>query len=303
VVFLSPDTVWTVYSVQAPTPENKYASFIHYRISMDGGQTWSPPESLLHDTVPGKSRSFANAVALPDGRVAFAWMGGMLDMKSIPGRALYYATAEVPGHHSSPVFSSPVLIDSFACPCCRSALACTPTGKVAIAYRSVRKDNIRDIAFAYKKAGDTSFSRPVVFSRDHWQIDGCPEDGPSMVITDEDNWVGWFSGGSEKGTFYARLDNQGKVLHKEPVERNSRFINLARLPDGNNAVIYNNTMTMNGKESSMIELRRTERRLLPAHELDTADYYATRPIVIPKGDHNDLLTAWIAEGRLWYKSE
>lgn len=294
-VFQGKDTIWAVYSVSAPTPVNKFAGFIHYRISSDTGHSWSQPYSLLNDTIPGRSRSFANAISLPDGRLAFTWMGGMLNMK-IHGRALYYATASIMGK-----FSEPVLIDSFACPCCRNSLAVAQSGKVAVVYRSVRENNIRDIAFASKPAGKNVFSKSVVFSNDHWQLDACPEDGPSLVVSDDKNWVGWFSGGNNKGLYYATLDNEGKMLNKKQVEKNGRYIQLARMTNGKNAVIYNSTMMMNGMKSSMIELSKTEATLLPPQELDTASYFATNPVLIQEGNSGKLLTAWIAGGRVWYK--
>lgn len=294
-VFQTKDSVWAIYSVSVPTAKNKFAGFIHYRVSADGGHAWTQPQTLLQDTVPGKSRSFANAIRLPNGHVAFAWMGGMLG-GSMHGRALYYV--ETNGKH----FSAPVLIDSFACPCCRNAMAATSNGKVAIAYRSVRKGNIRDIAFAYKPAGKEHFSRPVVFSNDQWQINACPEDGPSIVATEKKNWIGWFTGNAnKKGVYYAQLDNQGQVIQKEKVERNSRFIQIARMPSGKNAVVYNNTMMMGGKNASMIELSKTEDKLLSPQELDTAGYFATHPVLMPVRKSGHLLTAWLAEGRVWYK--
>lgn len=294
-VFQTKDSVWVIYSVSVPTPVNKYAGFVHYRISADGGKTWSQPHSLMNDTVPGESRSFANAIRLPNGVLAFAWMGGMMDMK-IHGRALYYATTD-----GSLGFSQPVLIDSFACPCCRSSLAVSENGKVGIAYRSVRKDNIRDIAIVFKESSSNNFSKPFVFSNDQWQLDACPEDGPSLVVSDNKSWVGWFTGGANKGIYYATLDDKGIVLKKQQVEKDSRYIQLARMSNGKNAVIYNSTMTMNGMKSSMIELSKTEESILPSQELDTASYFATNPILISEGASGKLFTAWIAEGRVWYK--
>lgn len=293
--FQSAKSLWVIYTVAAPTKSNEYASFVHYRISQDGGQSWSSPKSLMNDSIQGRSNSFANALVLPDGKIAFAWMGGMLNMKRIAGRALYYTTTSGNGE-----FSKPILVDSYACPCCRNAMAVSPNGKVGIAYRTVREGNIRDVAFVFKPAGSDTFSRPVI-SDDQWQLDACPENGPSLVVTNDENWLGWYTGGKNKGIYYAKLDNTGAVSYKKMVDSTGQYIQLTRLSSGKNAVIYNSTMKMGGMNSSMIELSRAESGLLPPEELDTASYFATNPVLMPAAGSGSILTAWIAEGRVWYK--
>lgn len=295
-VFQSLDSIWAIYSISASTPKNKFSSFVHYRISANGGKSWSQPKSLLNDTVAGLSRSFANAIRLPNGKIAFAWMGGMFDMKEVPGRVLYYTTSTGMGE-----FSRPILIDSFACPCCRNSLAVSRNGKVAIAYRSVRKGDIRDIAFSYQPIGQDTFTQPIVFSNDRWVINSCPEDGPSLVVTNQSNLVSWFTGGEDKGLYYAELDNQSQVLKKRKIDSTGRSIQLIRTGDNQNTVIYNHTESKGDQMMSQIELLPVKDKMINSTFLSPDSLMATHPVLIPENGGHRLLTAWLSGSRVWYK--
>ena len=56
-------------------------------------------------------------------------------------------------------------------------------GTTYVAWRHVYPTNLRDIAVAHSTDGGRTFCEPVRVSEDHWQIDGCPEDGPSIAVT------------------------------------------------------------------------------------------------------------------------
>jgi hypothetical protein len=77
---------------------------------------------------------------------------------------------------------APQAITSGVCYCCKTAIATGLGNSVYLAWRHVYAGNMRDIAFSSSKDGGKTFSAPVRVSEDKWQIDGCPEDGPSMVV-------------------------------------------------------------------------------------------------------------------------
>jgi hypothetical protein len=69
------------------------------------------------------------------------------------------------------------------CYCCRTALAASATtGGIYAAWRQVYPGNIRDIAFAKSTDGGRTFTAPERVSEDNWMLDGCPENGPSLVV-------------------------------------------------------------------------------------------------------------------------
>ena len=44
--------------------------------------------------------------------------------------------------------------------------------------------NVRDIAFTKSSDGGRTFAPPVRVSDDNWVLDGCPENGPAMIVDD-----------------------------------------------------------------------------------------------------------------------
>jgi hypothetical protein len=68
------------------------------------------------------------------------------------------------------------------CYCCKTAIATDDAGGIYAAWRHVYEGNIRDIAFTRSSDGGRTFLPPVRVSSDKWELDGCPENGPAMVV-------------------------------------------------------------------------------------------------------------------------
>jgi hypothetical protein len=68
------------------------------------------------------------------------------------------------------------------CYCCKTAVATGADGAIYAAWRHVYPGNLRDIAFTMSRDGGRTFSEPVRVSDDGWVLDGCPENGPGMVV-------------------------------------------------------------------------------------------------------------------------
>ncbi len=67
------------------------------------------------------------------------------------------------------------------CYCCKTSLV-SAGDQLFAAWRHVFAGNERDIAFTLSRDGGRTFSPPVRVSDDHWQFDGCPENGPAVAI-------------------------------------------------------------------------------------------------------------------------
>lgn len=67
------------------------------------------------------------------------------------------------------------------CYCCKTALV-NAGGRTYAAWRQVYPGSIRDIAFTMSRDGGRTFTPPVKVSDDQWQIDGCPDNGPTLVV-------------------------------------------------------------------------------------------------------------------------
>jgi len=71
------------------------------------------------------------------------------------------------------------------CYCCKTAAITAPDGALYLAWRHVYAGNQRDIAVSASRDGGRSFSDPVRVSEDRWQLEGCPENGPSLAVGNE----------------------------------------------------------------------------------------------------------------------
>jgi hypothetical protein len=54
--------------------------------------------------------------------------------------------------------------------------------RIAAAWRQVYPGSFRDMAFTESRDGGATFSAPVRVSEDHWPLDGCPDNGPTMGL-------------------------------------------------------------------------------------------------------------------------
>ena len=70
------------------------------------------------------------------------------------------------------------------CYCCKTTIATDSAGGIYAAWRHVYDGNIRDIAFTKSSDNGRTFAAPLRVSDDNWVLDGCPENGPTMVVDD-----------------------------------------------------------------------------------------------------------------------
>jgi len=77
--------------------------------------------------------------------------------------------------------STPKSLTQSVCYCCKTALV-HAGGATFAAWRQVYPGSIRDIAFSMSRDRGASFSAPVKVSDDQWQLDGCPDNGPSLAV-------------------------------------------------------------------------------------------------------------------------
>ncbi|HVQ17146.1 MAG TPA: sialidase family protein [Vicinamibacterales bacterium] len=78
----------------------------------------------------------------------------------------------------------PKALTGGVCYCCKTAIATDSAGTIYAAWRHVYDGNVRDIAFTKSSDHGRSFAPPLRVSNDNWVLDGCPENGPTMVVDD-----------------------------------------------------------------------------------------------------------------------
>jgi uncharacterized protein YcnI len=160
--------------------------------SADRGQTFSPAQTL-HEEGLINGRGWQSIGLGPDGTLHAVWLDGRNDttaaehaehMASQPGRPamhgghmdLFYGALGA----TAPQATSRLLASN-TCQCCKTALAIGSDGSINTAWRQIFGEDIRDIAFMRSASGGKSFGGPVRVSEDKWQLNGCPDDGPTMA--------------------------------------------------------------------------------------------------------------------------
>jgi hypothetical protein len=163
--------------------------------SDDGGRSFTPAEIVAGSDAPG-NRGWHALAADARGRVLAAW----LDHRALAeSRATAASHANHAGHTASGATTAQkssvyfAMIDGVAprpvaagvCYCCKTAIA-ADDDKVYLAWRHVYPGDYRDMAFAMSSDGGKTFTEPQRVSADGWAIDGCPENGPTMVVDGND---------------------------------------------------------------------------------------------------------------------
>jgi hypothetical protein len=128
---------------------------------------------------------------MPDGKLAAIWLDGrnMKDEDS-GDMALMYTTVTPAG-----VLGSEVQIDKRVCECCKTGMAATSNGLVAV-YRGRSEQEIRDISIV--RFANGKWSAPEELTKDGWKIEGCPVNGPAVSSSGKNVAVAWFTAPNEK---------------------------------------------------------------------------------------------------------
>jgi hypothetical protein len=188
---------------------NRFTGEIRFTRSTDGGNSYEEPRTINDDGLFTGHR-FDSLYLTPSGKLYLTWIdkrdmeASLARNESYPGAAIYYTVSDDLGAS----FIPNVRVAHNSCECCRIAVAPHGDDDVAILWRHIFGDQIRDHAIAVLSADGvvSDFSRATV---DDWHIEVCPHHGPTMVParTDGQYHMSWFSAGTlHSGIHYARYD-------------------------------------------------------------------------------------------------
>ena len=202
-VLVKADGSMVAVFVENTNPTGKRSLSIMYSTSKDG-QTWSGVHPVDTDPTQGIVRGFFDAVVLPNGELAVAYLKDVAGSTQHEERDLRMAITK------NGVFQPEKRLDPVVCDCCNISLLVDAKGTLDVYYRD-NNDNIRDIAKMTSTDNGATFSISQILHNDQWEIKGCPHSGPFSTTFGTENLIAWFAGGgSEKGL---RLTNQaGKKL-------------------------------------------------------------------------------------------
>ncbi len=142
---------------------------------------------IVNDAGAVGNRGFESMAVSPDGAVYVAWLDGREGKKGV---STTYAAKSVDKGRS---FSRNVRIDGNSCPCCRTAVAVSPSGAIYVSWRKVMDGGGREIVAARSIDKGASFPASVIVGRDNWKIDGCPHRGPGLAASKDSVYEVWYT--------------------------------------------------------------------------------------------------------------
>jgi hypothetical protein len=182
--------IYLSWSSSKPKPEGTlFASDLRLSRSTDGGKSFDNHLRVNEDRPI--SHGFEGLSLADDGTVLLSW----IDSREGWDKAGTYLARVV--KRGSQVEGA-VKLDGDTCVCCRVDLTTGPRNMVAVAWRKVFPDNLRDMVLAVSRDGGRTFAPPALVHADRWQIAACPHRG-GAVDTDKAGrlFLTWYTEGPQ----------------------------------------------------------------------------------------------------------
>ena len=220
------DSKCNVFLAYAFFKDSNWNAQINTTRSVDGGNTFSAPQSLVQD---GSSQRFPTVLLKSDDSIFISWVDKRLvaaaKQKGTPrlGGSIAYSSSADGGK----TFQAEMIANESACECCRIGASLDEKNQVAIVYRAIFPGGIRDQASQVINSKGAEPIRRV--ADDDWKTDACPHHGPSIAVSGSGKFhVTWFTQGAKRaGVFYANSNNQG-VSYSTPLKIGAEGANVSR---------------------------------------------------------------------------
>ena len=282
---LSDGTLAATWLVATGGPDSE-AYDINIAFSKDGGTTWGKPVVPHRDTKK-RQHGFLSLVPTSDAKLAAIWLDGRnMPSEEEGNMALMYTTIAPNG-----TLGPEMQIDNRTCECCKTALTATPDGLIAV-YRDRSDKEIRDISIARFANGKWSPAEPL--SKDGWEIEGCPVNGPAVSSNGKSAAVAWFTAPGDKPQVYLLMSTDsgktfGKKIRVDGGNPQGR-VEVVSLASGD-AVVSWIERTPQGPR---LEIRRFGANGVAAAPIDVSKMAGVRSGGFPKMvvTGNDIVVAW-----------
>jgi len=297
IAFKADGTMIATFETSVPVPGSKWGKGdIEYSTSADRGKTWTKPASVQAAYPYEGSINYSGIVRLDDGELGMAWLG--TNTGGVAGRPVLFAKTTSEG-----AFTRAILVDSAACECCRISLSTDHKGGVNVVFRDLLPGSVRDISIVRSEDNGLTFSRTASFSKDHWVVEGCPDNGPAVTGNANGTYAAWYAGSSANksgGLFYAVVDGNNNTT-KRLLTPDGKFIQLCLMPDGTRIAGYNESYRENDSIYNRIVIGK----------IDNNGYFykvATPPgsrgfyPVVASAGKEQVIIAWKDNKRVFYRA-
>ena len=297
-------TFTVMWSKRDLGPMDTRRDIIRIARSTNGGRTFSPAR-YIHDPSLSGARGWEALTIDSNGVIHAVWLDGREANKKItamshkgmqhkgqPPQEIYYGRLAADGRLIETRIAEDV------CFCCKTAVAVDSRGGVYAAWRHIFPGSMRDIAFARSTDGGKSFSPLVRVSEDKWQLNGCPEDGPSLAVDRSGvvhiAWATVVEDVDEprKALFYA-TSRDGKVFSPRIRVATDKMSTpghpqLALTSNGGAAIVFDEAM---GSTRRVSLARVTKSGEVQPPQVLSGDESATHPVIVETAG-GPVLIAW-----------
>jgi hypothetical protein len=215
--------------------KDPYAADIYWVRSTNAGQTWTTPikpystQARIYDA----QMSFA---PMREGELALVWTDSRFvnhdESETSPNKtSRYQIMAAILGKDGG--IGSEMTLDNDVCSCCRVYTDAEGDDLMTV-YRDHLKGEIRDISAVSWKEGRINQQFPV--HTDHWVINGCPSNGPSVDLSKGNGVITWFNAGDGKGKFWLAFTSKGAIKSSVVVDDHAIGFGKAKLLDDGSAL-------------------------------------------------------------------
>lgn len=271
------------------TAEGVQPAVVYYSVSSDKGQSFSLPVPLSDKA--SEANSFQGKLVLNAAGQTYAFWHderNRTDWKQ-PGNAIYYSLINAQGKPAS----AEKIADT-VCECCRIAAAFDSDVQPVLLLRFVYPGNIRDHGLVKPQAASRELSSwRVTF--DQWHIEGCPDHGGALAISDEKYHIAWFTQGSERsGLFYASSTDNGLHFSKPlPFGNNEK---RSGHPDvmakGKRVVLIWTEFDGNKTQLLLMQSNDSGQTWLPAKAIAETTDEADFPFLLSNNNNAGLFVSW-----------
>jgi len=200
---------WLQMSADLP-----YAYDVVYTQSTDSGATWSEP---MRPHTDGTETEHGFVSTFPNGsRTGLIWLDGRKMVNEVTDNPVESGmTLRAAFVDTNQMLHGEQLVDELICDCCQTDVALTSSGPVAV-YRDRSSEEIRDISVTRFVDGQWLPGRPI--AKDHWEIPGCPVNGPSIAADGEAVAVTWFTGAESRPVVKLGFSKDSGETFSTPIE-------------------------------------------------------------------------------------
>ena len=195
-----------------------YFSYDVNIVRRDDTQGWSSP-LVPHNDGTSTEHGFVTMLPVSDDAFQLAWLDGRNtsseDLEHKGAMTLRTTTMNIEGG-----LSGEIELDDRVCDCCQTGGAVTVNGPVFV-YRNRSAEEVRDI-FIVRQV-DGRWSSPEIVYDDHWEIAGCPVNGPRADAIDNLLGIAWFAAPENKPEVKVIFSEDGGASFKPPVMIDNEF--------------------------------------------------------------------------------